>query len=81
MFSRLICSMWEEGKVPKDWADAVLVPIPKKVDLRCCNNWMGIALLDVVGKIVASYRIPQERLQLLPDKVLTTSESMWFQKV
>ena len=48
----LIHQIWEEGAVPQAWRDAELVPIPKKGDLSHCNNWRGIALLDVVGKVV-----------------------------
>ena len=57
----LVQAVWREGNVPKDWVDAFLVPIPKKGDLKSCDNWRGIALLDVVGKIVA--KLLQERLQ------------------
>ena len=46
-------TVWEERQVPREWADAILVPIPKKGNLRNCDNWRGIALLDVVGKVVA----------------------------
>ena len=35
--------------------DATLIPIPKKGYLVKCDNWVGIALLDVVGKVLASY--------------------------
>lgn len=49
----LVNDVWIECKVPADWCDAVLVPIPKKGDLSLCDNWRGIALLDVVGKVVA----------------------------
>ena len=44
--------VWRECKDPADWCDAVLVPIPKKGDLSSCDKWRGIALLDVVGKVV-----------------------------
>ena len=37
----------------KDRRDALIVPVPKKGDLQFCNNWQGISLLDVVGKIFA----------------------------
>ena len=50
-FHSLICQVWDHGKVPKNWRDAELIPIPKKGDLLCCDNWEGIALLDVVGKV------------------------------
>ena len=59
----LVQTAWKEREVPKDWSDALLVPIPKKSNLSKCDNWRGIALLDVVGKVVA--RIIQERLQSL----------------
>jgi hypothetical protein len=32
---------------------AVLVAIPKKGDLSVCDNWRGISLLDVFGKMFA----------------------------
>ena len=51
---------WEDGYVVDDWKNAVVVPIPKKGDLRRCDNWRGISLLDVVGKVMA--RIVKERL-------------------
>ena len=42
--------VWEEGKVVRNWQDAVAVPIPKKGDLKQCDHWHGISLLDVVGR-------------------------------
>ena len=35
---------------------------------ECCDNWRGISLLEVVGKVVA--RIVQNRLQQLAEQVL-----------
>ena len=52
-FVELVHDVWRECSVPRDWCDAVLVPIPKKGDLSNCDNWRGISLLDVVGKVVA----------------------------
>ena len=66
----LVQTTREKDEVPKDWSDALLVPIPKK-DLSKCDNWRGIALLDVVGKMVA--RIIQERLQDLAEEELPES--------
>ena len=65
-------TVWEERRAPKEWADAILVPIPKKGNLRNCHNWRGIALLEVVGKVVA--RILQERLQQLAKEELPESQ-------
>ena len=47
-------------------------PVPKKGNLRNCDNWRGIALLDVVGKVVA--RILQERLQQVAEEELPESQ-------
>ena len=68
----LVQATWKEGEVPKDWSDALLVPIPKKGDLGKCDNWRGIALLDTVGKVAA--RIIQERLQALAEEELPESQ-------
>ena len=43
--------IWEERRVPKEWVDSIL--IPKKSNLRSCDNWHGISLLEVMGKAVA----------------------------
>ena len=62
----LVQQVWSENKVPQDWSDAVLIPIPKKGDLTSCDNWRGIALLNVIGKVVA--RLLQGRLQTLTEE-------------
>ena len=33
MFLQLLHKVWEEKSVPKDWVDAILVPVPKKPDI------------------------------------------------
>ena len=68
----LVHAVWEERRVLQEWADATLIPIPKKGNLSDCNNWRGIALLDVVGKVVA--RVIQERLQQLAEEELPEAQ-------
>jgi len=68
----LIHDVWRKGSIPSDWCDAVLIPIPKKGDLTSCDNWRGICLLDVVGKVIAT--ILQERLQKLAEDEVPESE-------
>lgn len=60
MLLNLMLEVWKEKTVPKDWVNAILVPIPKKGDSMWCDNWWGIALLDVVGKVAT--QIINERL-------------------
>jgi len=61
-----------EGVVCGGWCDAILVPIPKKGNLSKCDNWRGILLLDVVGKLVA--RLIRERLKKLAEEELSGSQ-------
>lgn len=68
----LVHKVWQTGSVPQAWKDAELVPIPKKGDLSQCDNWRGIALLEVVGKIVG--RLIQNRLQEFAEEVLPESQ-------
>ena len=68
----LLLKIWSASDVPSDWRDAQIVPIPKRGDLRSCDNWRGISLLDVVGKIFA--RIIQDRLEPLAEEVLPESQ-------
>ena len=50
---KLFNRVWQERTVPQEWKDALIVPIPKKGDLSSCDNWRGISLLDVTGKVFA----------------------------
>ena len=65
--------MWEEGVVPQAWRDAVLVPLPKKGDLTSCDNWRGISLLAVLGKVFA--KVIQKRLEVVAEAILPESQS------
>ena len=66
---KLITAVWEEGVVPQDWVNAEIIPMPKKGDLTSCDNWRGIALLDVIGKLFG--RLLQNRLQKVAEAVRT----------
>ncbi|GFR68718.1 hypothetical protein ElyMa_003740300 [Elysia marginata] len=39
------------SKVSEDWKKGHLVKLPKKGDLSSCDNWKGIMLLFVPGKV------------------------------
>ncbi|CAH8572457.1 unnamed protein product [Schistosoma haematobium] len=41
----------DEEQVSKDWKEGVLIKIPKKGDLRKCDNYRGITLLSIPGKV------------------------------
>ena len=47
----LVHTAWREKCIPKDWADAVIVPTPKKGDLSDSNNWRGIVPIPKKGDL------------------------------
>ena len=69
----LLQDIWRSGHAVDDWRNALIVPVPKKGNLQSCDNWRGISLLDVIGKIFA--RIIQDRLQVFAESILPDSQS------
>lgn len=53
MLFALFRKSWEEKCVPKNWTDAVVVPLHKKGKKSSCDNYRGISLLSVPGKVLA----------------------------
>ncbi len=63
----IICDLaWRQGKVPDKWKKAVIVPLHKGKGKDECNNYRGISLLSVPGKIYG--RILTERLMQVTEK-------------
>ena len=66
MLHPLLVKIWETETVPEEWRKGMLVKLPKKGDLSSCNNWRGIMLLSIPGKVLS--RIMLERLKATLDK-------------
>jgi len=50
---QLYVKIWEDGEVPQDFKDALIVHIYKrKGDRACCDNHRGISLLSIAGKVL-----------------------------
>ncbi|CAH8483518.1 unnamed protein product [Schistosoma haematobium] len=47
----LFNKIWDEEQVPTDWKEGLLVKTPKKGDLSNCDNYRGITLLSIPGKV------------------------------
>ncbi|CAH8471399.1 unnamed protein product [Schistosoma rodhaini] len=47
----LFGKIWDEEHVPTDWKEGLLIKIPKKGDLSKCDNYRGITLLSIPGKV------------------------------
>ena len=69
----LLCLCWEKGHVPRDMREANIVALYKnKGDRSDCNNYHGLFLLSVVGKVFA--RVVLARLQSLASRVYPESQ-------
>ena len=69
----LLCLCWEQGYIPQDMRDANIVTLHKnKGDRSDCNNYRGISLLSIVGKVFA--RVVLCRLQALASRVYPESQ-------
>jgi hypothetical protein len=69
----LIGLVWTTGKAPVEWRQAVMMPLYKgKGDRRNTDNYRGISLLSIVGKVYAvilAKRVAQQvELELLEEQ-------------
>ncbi|VDP83889.1 unnamed protein product [Schistosoma curassoni] len=51
MLHLLFKNIWKEEQVPMDWKEGHLINIPKKGGLSKCENYRGITLLSIPGKV------------------------------
>ena len=64
---------WREGAVPQDMRDSRIVTLYKNKGERSdCNNYRGISLLSIVGKVYA--RVLLVRLQKLAERIYPESQ-------
>ena len=69
----LLSLCWREGEVPQDMRDAKIVTLFKnKGGHSDCNNYRGISLLSIVGKVFA--RVVLARLQIQADRIYPESQ-------
>ena len=68
MLHILIVCVWRESVVPEDWKKALIVPLFKKGDPTNIDNYRGISLLSLPGKVFAI--VLKNRLQKWADGML-----------
>ena len=62
----VLCSLWNRGIIAADWKRALVVPLWKgKGDRQGCNNYRGVTLLSVPGKVFARLLLDRVRHHLL----------------
>src|SRR6218665_2457736 len=52
--TKLCNKVWRLGRVPKERRNGIIIPLPKKGDIRECSNWRGVTLLPTPRKIMAT---------------------------
>ena len=63
----LINQFWDGPPIPQDWIDAILVSIFKgKGSKSVCDNYRGITLLEVVGKVLARLLLNRLMMNICP---------------
>ena len=65
---RLVCRIYDEGKIPKDFQKSVIIPIPKKINADRCEYYRTISLLPHASKILT--RIIYRRIESRIDEQL-----------
>lgn len=72
LLHKLFNQVWEEKAIPKDWKEALIIPIHKKGSKAKCGNYRGISLLSVPSKVLS--RIIYDRLYSAMDKMLKDTQ-------
>ena len=67
--TRVFQVAWDSGEAPMDWQTGVVIPLFKKGDKTCCDNYRGITLLSLPGKVYA--KVLESRLRaIVESKIL-----------
>ena len=64
--------IWETEEIPKDWKDAIIVPVFKKGRRKDCGNYRGISLLSIAEKILARILLNRLNEHIIPHIVPET---------
>ena len=60
------CLSWEQGVVPEEWVQAIIIPIYKGKGCRSdCSSYRGVSLLSIPGKVYGMVLI--KRAKEIPD--------------
>ena len=54
VLNKLFNRLFQSGYFPPCWSQSIIVPLHKRGDINCTDNYRGISLLDVFGKIYVS---------------------------
>ena len=71
----VLTAVWHSVTIPPDWKRGLVIPIWQgKEDRQDCNNYCGITLLNVPGKVLAHLLLMRVRSHLLKYQIPEQSE-------
>ncbi|GFR70089.1 endonuclease-reverse transcriptase [Elysia marginata] len=65
--------IWNEKKWPTEWTKSLMVPLPKKGNLRLCNNYRTISLISHPSKVML--RVILSRLKPKAEEILAEEQA------
>ena len=73
-----ICNLiWKKGKWPDNWTKSLIITLPKKGDLKVCNNYRTLSLISHPSKVLL--RVILNRLKHQANDI-TAEEQAGFMK-
>ncbi|GFR71232.1 endonuclease-reverse transcriptase [Elysia marginata] len=73
IFTALCQRIWNERKWPTEWTKSLVVPLPKKGNLRLCNNYRTISLINHPSKVML--RVILNRLKPKAEEILAEEQA------
>ena len=65
--------IWEQKKWPEEWTQSLVIPLPKKGNLRKCQNYRTISLISHPSKVML--RIILNRLKSKAEELLSEEQA------
>ena len=78
ILTKLCQKVWEEKEWPDSWTQSLIIPIPKKGNLKKCENYRTISLISHASKILL--RIILNRLNPMVESILAEEQAGFRKK-
>ena len=74
MSDAITCSkIWQTGEWPTPWTQSLVITLPKKGNLRQCQNYRTISLISHPGKVML--KIIPKRLKPRAEKIIAEEQA------
>ena len=65
--------IWDEKRWPKEWTQSLMIPLPKKGNLKQCQNYRTISLISHPSKVLL--RVLLNRLKTKAEEILSEEQA------